>query len=52
MDKTLEQFFESEGWVKWESYNAGRMYNVWRKEGFEIDEDDVVDNLGARRKTF
>ncbi len=51
MDKTLEQFFESEGWKKWETMTHGKMYYVWRKHGFEIDEDDILDNWGSGRKT-
>lgn len=51
MDKTLEEFFEDEGWKKWESIHCGRVYFVWRKHGFEIDEDDIVDNWGKRRVT-
>ena len=51
MDKTLEQFFESEGWVKWETTNHGVKYSSWREHGFSIEENDIEDNWGKRRVT-
>lgn len=51
MDKTLEEFMESEGWIKWETINHGKMYYMWRKHGFEIDEEDINDLWGDKRNT-
>ncbi len=49
MDKTLEQVMEGDGWKKWETSNHGVIYYSWRKEGFEIMEDDIDDIWGDRR---
>lgn len=41
--KSLEDFMEGEGWAKIERTNAGRLYISWIKEGFKIDDDDIMD---------
>ena len=51
MDRTLEQVMEESGWKRWESANHGTMYYVWRREGFEIDEDEIMDLWGEKRIT-
>ena len=51
MDKTLEQFFESEGWSKWETIVLGKVQSTWRKHGFEIFEEDIIDNWENKRET-
>ncbi len=49
-DKTLREFMGSEGWVQWETSSRGRNFYVWRKHGFEIKEEDIVDNWEERRE--
>ena len=52
MDKTLEEFFESEDWSRRKTLSRGKEYYVWRKHGFEINEDNIVDNWGKTRKGY
>ena len=43
MISRLEKFMESEGWTKGSEENCGVTYRFWRKNGFDIRDEDIVD---------
>ena len=45
----LEKFMESEGWTRRKRYNGTKVYHSWRKEGIEIEEEDIEDVWENRR---
>ena len=39
----LEEFMEKEGWTMRERCIHGKTYICWRKNGFQIDDEDIED---------
>ena len=40
--KKLEQIMKESGWIRTSRINAGKEYIEWIKDGFMIDEDDII----------
>ena len=47
----LEEMMLEDGWKKVTSMNAGKIYVEWHKQGFLIDEGDIIiDSLDTNKK--
>jgi len=44
----LEEMMKADGWKKTKRINAGKVYVEWSKQGFAIDEEDIMEE-GAEK---
>lgn len=48
MRNNLEEMMFRDGWKQSVRWNAGKVYRTWHKDGFYIDDEDIIEEKGAK----